>query len=194
MTPNITNYRTLRRSNDPVWPYKATVSLYPLKANWRSRSLRWSETTVENRVRPRFCGTSSEPRSNGHRRLWRDRLAQANICRRPVPGHKSPWPTLTNIRHHRRRPVNSVEFLVQRAFGMARGIHVACIGRPECLLSSDRVRENIRVDENHVAAAPRPRDSFTTRRCSSQSGSLSGPSRAAHSLKNSKTSSGDSNG
>ena len=59
--------------------------------------------------------------------------------------------------------------------------------------ASYRIHEDVAVDENQVVATPRPRDSPMTRKCSLQSGSVSGPSSSAHDLKNSLTSSGDSN-
>ena len=63
----------------------------------------------------------------------------------------------------------------------------------EYVRASHRVHEDVCVYEDHVPVTPVPRDSFITRRCSSQSGSVSGPSSTAQDRKNSFTSSGDSN-
>ena len=53
------------------------------------------------------------------------------------------------------------------------------------------VHEDIRVDEGHVPVRLRRRDSAMTLKCSSQSGSRSGPSKASHARKNASTAAGD---
>ena len=59
--------------------------------------------------------------------------------------------------------------------------------RSQRMWPSHRVHEDTRVDERHVRAELRRRDSVMTLKCSSQSGSRSGPSRASHDEKNAST-------
>ena len=62
------------------------------------------------------------------------------------------------------------------------------IGRPH------RVHQGVRVDEDHEVAALRRRDSSITLKCSSHSGSASGPGKASQAWKNSRRCSVDSKG
>lgn len=65
---------------------------------------------------------------------------------------------------------------------------------PQGMGAAHSIHEHVRVDEDHVADAPCFLDPAMTARCSSQSGSVSGPSSASHCRKNASISSADSNG